>query len=594
MSDPVDEWAEAARRLRWEQPFEAPSIGEGADRRWFPGGTLNGAVNCVDRHLPDRAGQVAMYWEGEPGDRRVLTYGELWTEVVALARALTSLGIAPGDRVAIYAGWIPETVITMLACARIGALHCLVPTALPPEALADRLARIRARLLVTQDAAWRHGTLLPLKARADEALAAVGSVDFTVVIRRAGLDVAWYEGDTWYDEFQDGRPPQAGATAAFPADHPLLIVHLADWHGRATGVIHGTGGFLTGVSTLHRAGFMAEPDDVFFCAMELAWTGQCQGVYGPLAAGATAVMYEGMLDTPRRSRLWEVIERYGVNTLVTVPSVVRNLRRWEATPSDRALESLRLIATGGQRLDPASDDWLRKVAARAGATVTDAWGQLELGGLVTLTPPPGGPGSLPDPGLDVVGPDGAPLVDGSPGDLVIRRPWPATFVALEGSGSPDEYWEARPGVYATKDLARRRPDGTVELLGRRDPVVSISGQLVSLNEVADVLREHPFVQQAEVVKADLEDGPAIVACVVLDRDAQEAPDLRAELVGHVKDTIGGLGRPDSIVFVESFPPELPVEQRRSALERLLADPRIAAAEAISALELLAAAESETS
>jgi len=282
MSEGADAWlarwrAEAAT-LQWDRPFDEVSIGDGADRRWFPGGMLNAAVNCVDRHLSERADRPAILWEGEPGDRRTLTYGELHAEVVAAAAGLAGLGVGAGDRVALYVGLIPEAVVMALACARLGAVHVLVPQALPVEALADRLALVRPKVFVTADAAWRHGMLLPLKARADEALAAVGAVEATVVLRRAGLEVAWYEGDVAYqDLLAAGRVhPGAGQPVPVPSDHPLLVMQLANRQGHPTGVVHGTAGYLAAVSALHRQAMTSSPDDIVFCAIEFSWAGQAQ------------------------------------------------------------------------------------------------------------------------------------------------------------------------------------------------------------------------------------------------------------------------------------------------------------------------------
>ncbi|MCA1844663.1 MAG: AMP-binding protein [Actinobacteria bacterium] len=551
----LERWRQEALALQWEQPFDTVSRGEGGERRWFPGGTLNAAVNCLDRHLPDRAERVAIHWEGEPGDRRALTYGELHDEVCAAAAGLTGLGVGPGDRVAIYLGLVPEAVIIMLACARIGATHVVVPQALPVEALADRLGPGVPKVLVTADAAWRHGVLLPLKARADEALAAVDAVERTIVVRRAGLDVDWYEGDLSYaDLLAAGRAdPGRGAPVAVPSDHPLLVMHLANRQGRPTGIVHGTAGYLVAASALHRQAVTTGPSDIVFCAIEVGWAGQTQGVYGPLVSGGTTVLYEGMLDTPRHTRAWEIVDRYGVHTFLATPSAIRKLRSWgDARPGTLALDSLRLVMTGGERLDAASSDWLIKEVTHGRAVVADGWGQLEQGGLVTVTPTPPGASGPPDPGLDVFGPDGTPVPTGVTGDMVVRRPWPATFLSLEGDGSAADHWSRHPGVYATGDWARHEPDGTVVCLGRQDPMISVSGQLVSLAELAEVLGDHPFVRAAEVRRVETGERPDIVAYVVLENGVARDAAVEADLVAHVHDTIGGLARPSRIVYVDSL------------------------------------------
>ncbi|HEV7534871.1 MAG TPA: AMP-binding protein, partial [Acidimicrobiia bacterium] len=500
---------------------------------------LNASVNCLDRHLPERADRVAIHWEGETGDRRTITYGALHAEVVTFADALRGLGVEPGDRVGLHLGWLPETVVAMLACARIGAVHGLLPASLPADALADRLSDLGPKVLVTQDGAFRRGLIVPSKSRADEALAAAAGVEATVVVRRVGVDVAWYEGDRWYHDLVAAprpgarRGPTAGTAAAgeptpVPAEHPLLIVPLAHRRGRPTRIVHGTGGYLVAAATVHRRALSTGPDDVVWCAAEIAWIGgQTHGVYGPLACGATTVMTEGTLDVPSRSRAWEITERYGVNVLVTTPSVVRNLRQWVDTPpADADLSSLRLIVTLGERIDAETRDWLAFEVGGRRALVANAWGQTELAGLVMVTPAPATP-AVPDPGLDVVDAAGQPVSAGHIGELVLRHPWPGTFLDVEGTPETgDAWWAPYPGLYATGDEARREVDGTLTLLGRRDPVVSISGQQVSLTEVGQILDEHPLLTAVDVVAVpDERRGQALCACVVVDQKAEPGDEL---------------------------------------------------------------------
>jgi acetyl-CoA synthetase len=587
MPDPAGvlaEWAAAAADLTWARPFD--SVHRAGDRggQWFPGGTLNASVNCLDRHLPARADQVAIHWEGEIGDRRSLTYGALHAEVVAFTEALRGLGVEAGDRVALHLGWLPETVVAMLACARLGAVHGVLPASLPADALADRLSDLQPKVLVTQDGAFRHGLIVPAKSRADEALAAAGGVEATVVVRRVGIDVAWYEGDRWYQDLVAAPRPGARKAAAAPAgepavvdsDHPLLIVPLAHRRGRPTWIVHRTAGYLAAAATVHRRALTTAPDDVLWCAAEIAWIGgQSHGVYGPLACGATTVMSEGTLDVPTRSRAWQIIERYGVNALVTTPSVVRNLRQWVDTPPAAAdLRSLRLIVTLGERIDPDTRNWLDFEVGGGRALVANAWGQTELAGLVMVTPSGAGEGRppVPDPGLEVVDGQGRPVAAGEAGELVLLHPWPGTFVDVEGS--PDtagSWWAPYPGAYATGDEAERGADGRITVLGRRDPVVSISGQQVSLTEVTQILEEHPLLARVEVIAVpDERRGQALCACVVLDADAKgEAGDeLARELRNYVHDALGGLARPRTVAFVDAFPADLPPDGRRRALRLL--------------------------
>ncbi|CAN5871772.1 acetate--CoA ligase [soil metagenome] len=563
-------WRRAADSLVWSRPYEAVHVPDGRHGRWFDGGRIDVAANCLDRHLPAAAGRVAFHWEGEPGDRRRVTYGELRAEVDAFAAALAELGVGPGDRVALYLGMVPETVVAMLACARLGATHCVLFAALPADALADRLADIDPAVLVTQDGSWRHGVVLPLKARADEALAATAGVEHTVVIRRTGMDVSWFEGDRWYHDLVAAARPGGVPAVGHAADDPLLVVHLADRRGRPAGFVHRAAGLLCYASALHGA-LTLEGGDVFWCAVDIGWlAGQANGVYGPLAAGATSVLFEGTLDTPTHDRAWELIERYGVNALVTTPSVVRNLRRWTDSPPDSArLASLRLIVTAGEPIDADHHAWLVDEVGRGEAEVRDGWGQTELGGIVTVT----GAAGLPDPGLAVFADDGSPVPPGATGELVLTAPWPGMFLGLR-SGTPAmtaRYWTF-PGAYATGDLARPEPDGQIRVLARLDPIVSVSGQLVSVNEVRDVLEEHPFVATAEVVgRPDPRRGQAVVACVLLAAaPGQELDGVADELREHVHDTLGGLATPATVAFLEALPSELSRDELRQALAVLVA------------------------
>lgn len=570
--DVLTRWEQAAEQLAWRRPWAA--VHEPGERggRWFPGGTLNVAESCLDRHLPAHADRVAFYWEGEPGDRRTITYGELHREVTSFATGLRRLGVGRGDRVAIYTGFLPETVVAMLACGRLGATHALLASALPADALADRLVDLDPKVLVTQDGSWRHGVVLPLKARADEAVAAAAGVEHTIVVRRTGIDIGWYEGDLWFEDVR--TEPDEGEPESFPADHPLLVAYIANRGGRPTGILHGSGGFLTCAAEVFR-GALAGPDTgVHWCAVEPAWVaGQTHGVYGPLACGATSVVYEGMLDTPSHDRTWAVIERYGVESLMTTPSVVRNLHRWtDSPPSPDAVRSLRRIVTGGESLGSELREWLEREVAGPDAVVSDAWGQTELGGIVRLLD---AGDALPDPGLDVVDSSGASLPVGERGELVMRDPWPGTFLCVwnddDGAAS---YWNRFAGAYATGDWARREVDGSLTLLGRIDPVVSISAQLVSLTEVRDALLEHPFVAEAEIVeRIDRQAGPSLAACVVLTDSLRGGDELARTLRGHVRERLGGLAQPRLIAFLDAFPDDVDGDGRRHALRVLCAAAR---------------------
>jgi acetyl-CoA synthetase len=454
---------------------------------------------------------------------------------------------------------------------------------LPAEALADRLIDIEPKVLITQDGGWRHGVVLPLKARADEALAATSGVQHTVVVRRTGIDIAWYEGDRWYHDLMAGAGPAeaagAGTLAApHPADDPLLVVHLANRRGRPTGIVHRAAGMLVYASATHRA-LSTSVDDVFWCAVDIGWVaGQTHAIYGPLASGATMVVFEGTLDTPTHARAWQIIERYGVNSLVTTPSILRSLKQWvDSPPSVAKLDSLRLVVHAGEPIDDDTLNWLREEVGRGRVLLRDGWGQTELGGIVTVDPPPHPP--LPDPGLDVLVNDNSAAA-GKTGELVLCHPWPALFLRLQDphTDAAERYWH-RPGRYTTGDLARREPDGQITMLGRIDPVISVSGQLVSASEVRDVLEEHPYVASAEVVaRPDRRSGQAVVACVVLGASVADLDDiplqrLAADLRGHVRETIGGLAQPQAVAFLDELPDSIPRAGLRQALTALCSNVR---------------------
>jgi acetyl-CoA synthetase len=573
-SSAAAQWEAEAGAIDWITPFSA-SIADGeTGLRWFPDGTLNVAANCVDRHAVANPDRIALLFEGEPGDRLSLTYAELAVAVERFASALHGLGVGPGDRVALYLGMIPETVVAMLACARIGAVHTVLASALPAEALGDRLSDFAPKVLVTADAAWRRGVLLPLKARADEALSGIEGVQATIVVRRTGVDVAWYAGDRWYHDVPAPRGAPVPAIAV-AADHPLLVVYLGSRRGRPTGFVHRSGGLLVQALALQR-GLTASPTDVFWCAMDLGWmSGQAHGVYGALASGATTVLYEGTLDTPDHDRAWAIIQRYRVDSLVTSPSVVRNLHQWvDSPPDDERLRSLRHIVTAGEEIAPAVQEWLATKVGGGHAVIRDGWGQTELGAVVTVSPPPDPP--LPDIGVAVVGPRGDPVGVGEVGTLVLRAPLPGAFLGIWGDGDPARTarYDLHPGSYSTGDRARRLAGGVVELLGRTDPVIQVLGQLVSANEVRAALQEHPFVQTAVVVaQPDPRRGQVVVAGVVPSDDGgdHDRTELARELRAHVQETLGGLARPRTIAFIDTVPTGVRPGALRRAFVRLSRD-----------------------
>ena len=573
-------WEPVVAALPWSRPPDRLWDDGPRHGTWFPGGRINAATACISDHARRTPEHVALLWEGEPGDRRELTYAALDADVTALARALRGLGLGVGDVVALHLGWMPETVVAMFACARIGAVFAVVPTPLPPEALADRLRAIGARLLFTQDGAWRRGTVLPLKARADEALSALGGIEHTIVVRRTGIDVGWYEGDRWYHDLLVGvrpglrrEPSEADTPADLPADHPLQVVSLANRRGQPLTVALGTGHTLAIALALHHAGIA--DGSILWCAGENSWLGtQVHGVYGPLVAGHTAVLYEGTVDVPTHARAWELMRRHGVTTLVTTPSVLRAMRSWsfELAIGDEpigAVPQLRRVVAFGEPMDAEVREWAATGLAGHPVSVADGWGQVELGGIVLLDNPIDA-SAMPDLGRVLVDRSGEVAPDGMPGELVLTRPWAGTLVGVSGPRETldDAHWSRLPGSYTTGDVARSEPDGGLEFLGRTDEVTSVSGQLVSLSEVRDVLLEHPFVSAADVVeRRDQLRGRVIAAAVVLTPDGVASdPTLVARDLGRsVRESLGGLARPRVLMLVDRFGDELRGVERRRAL-----------------------------
>ena len=566
----IERWRAVADDLHWSTPYTQLFRADPPYDDWFVDGLLNLSVNCTDRHLPERADKVAIYWEGEPGDRRRLTYAELHGEVERLCAALRGLGVDAGDRVALHLGWLPETVVAILACSRLGAEYTVIPIALPVEALALRLDDFRPRILFTQDGGWRRGAILPLKARADEALEATSGIQHTVVVRRTGVQVDWFAGDRWYDELLASDPAGTADPVALPSAHPVVAVHLANRRGRPVAMRHGTANLAAAALAVHRHGLAA--GDVFWCAGDVSWLGaQAHGIIGPLLAGATAVMYEGTLDVPDPARTWQIVERYQVSSLITSPSIVRALRGWSLTAPAGSTGSLQRMTTLGERLDPELRSWLGEVLGEQ-VTIADAWGQVELGGVVTFDLP-AEPARLPAPGFAILDEHGVAVEDGAVGEWVMLGPWAGTMrgVNAHDDNPTASHWTRHPGHYATGDLARRNDSGGVEFLGRLDEVVSVSGQLVSLNEVRDVLCDQPFVTRAEVFeRTDPRLGRSVAAAIVLEPGApSDAASLRA-LQDWVRELLGGLSRPRTLLVVDRFGPELEGAALRKALAVLSA------------------------
>ncbi|MGY1843125.1 acetate--CoA ligase [Modestobacter sp. SYSU DS0875] len=588
-ADRVGFWEDAARRLDWAQPWEqALDWSNPPFAKWFVGGKLNVAVNCVDRHVDAGHGdQVAYHWVGEPGDTRTLTYAQLRDEVCRTANALTELGVTAGDRVAIYLPMIPEAVISMLACARIGAVHMVVFGGFSPDALASRITDADAKVVITADGGYRRGAPSPLKPNVDEALTKVasdgsGGVRSVLVVKRTETDVEWTEGrDVWWHDLVAGQSTEHEAQA-FDAEHPLYIMYTSGTTAKPKGILHTSGGYLTQVSYTHWATFDLKPDtDVFWTAADVGWvTGHSYIVYGPLANRATSVMYEGTPETPHRGRWWEIVQEYGVTILYTAPTTIRTFMKWgDDVPAGFDLSSLRLLGSVGEPINPEAWLWYHKNIGGGRCPIMDTWWQTETGGHM-ITPLPGVtklvPGSAqhPFPGISakVVDDEGNELADDSTGLLVLTEPWPSMLRTIWGDDDRyvDTYWSRfGKNVYFAGDGAKKDADGNIWLLGRVDDVMNVSGHRISTTEVESALVSHPTVAEAAVVGAtDPTTGQGIVAFVILRGDAVDRGDeLVKELRLHVRKEIGPIASPRQIMVVQ----ELPKTRSGKIMRRLLRD-----------------------
>jgi acetyl-CoA synthetase len=585
-ADPLGFWEQQAGRLSWASPWQ--QVLDWSDppfAKWFVGGKLNVAYNCVDRHVEAGHGdQVAYHWEGEPGDTRTLTYADLKQAVCRAANALTELGVRTGDRVAIYMPMIPETAIAMLACARLGAPHSVVFGGFSSDALKGRIQDADAKVVITADGGYRRGNPSALKPAVDEALTECPDVRSVLVVRRTGQDVDWQEGrDVWWHDLVD-RQSEEHTPEAFDAEHPLYILYTSGTTAKPKGILHTTGGYLTQVSYTHRVVFDIKPDtDVYWCAADIGWvTGHSYIVYGPLANRATSLMYEGTPDTPHKGRWWELVEKYKVNILYCAPTAIRTFMRWgEDVPANFDLSSLRLLGSVGEPINPEAWIWYRKNIGSDACPVVDTWWQTETGAIM-ISPLPGvttcKPGSAmrPLPGIsaEVVDDQGEPVPNGGGGYLVLTEPWPAMLRTIWGDDQRfvDTYWSRFPGRYFAGDGAKKDQDGDIWLLGRVDDVMNVSGHRISTTEVESALVSHPKVAEAAVVgAADPTTGQGIVAFVIVRGDVLEdeaaGDELLRELRGHVAKEIGPIAKPRQIMVV----PELPKTRSGKIMRRLLRD-----------------------
>jgi len=584
-ADRLGFWANQARHLDWSQPWsDVLDWSKAPFARWFVDGRLNVAYNCVDRHVESGHGhQVALHFEGEPGDTRDITYAELQREVSKAANALTELGVTAGDRVAIYMPMIPEAVVAMLACARIGAPHSVVFAGFSAEALRSRIDDAQAKLVITADGQNRRGSAMPLKPAVDEAVAQTPSVEHVLVVRRTGGETDMVDGrDVWWHDLVDGQS-DTHDPQAFDSEHPLFILYTSGTTGKPKGILHTTGGYLTQAAFTHRNVFDLKPDtDVYWCTADIGWvTGHSYIVYGPLANRVTQVIYEGTPDTPHKGRFWEIVAKYGVTIFYTAPTAIRTFMKWgDDIPAEFDLSSLRVLGSVGEPINPEAWMWYRDVIGGGQCPIVDTWWQTETGAIM-ISPLPGvtkcKPGSamrpLPGIGAAVVDDEGREVSLGGGGYLVLTEPWPSMLRGIWGDDQRyvDTYWSRWPQYYFAGDGAKIDTDGAIWVLGRVDDVMNVSGHRISTTEVESALVSHPSVAEAAVVGAtDEMTGQGIVAFVILRGGVEEGADgteLITDLRNHVAKEIGPIAKPRQIMVV----PELPKTRSGKIMRRLLRD-----------------------
>ncbi|MGA6970768.1 MAG: acetate--CoA ligase [Candidatus Binatus sp.] len=565
-ADPDAFWAECARNLHWFKPFSKTLEWNFPNAKWFVGGTINASYNCLDRHLDGpRRNKAALIFEGEPGDSRVLTYQMLADEVGRCANALKSLGVKDGDRVAIYMPLVPEAAIAMLACARIGAIHSVVFGGFSSEALADRINDAEAKVCITADGGWRRGQVVELKQNVDEALKKCPTIEKVIVLKRVGNKVEMRKGrDVWWDELVPAQSSKCEA-AQLDAEHPLFTLYTSGTTGKPKGVVHATGGYLTHVLMTMRWVFDMKDDDIYWCTADIGWvTGHSYTVYGPLAAGATVVMYEGAPNFPENDRFWDVIEKYKVSIFYTAPTAIRTFIKWgDQWVTKHDLSSLRLLGSVGEPINPEAWMWYRKVIGGERCPIVDTWWQTETGGIM-ISPVPGviaakpGSATLPLPGIaaDVVTPDGTSVGANQGGLLIVRKPWPGMLRTIyrDPERYKSSYFAQIDGVYFTGDGARRDQDGYLWIMGRVDDVINVSGHRLGTMEIESALVSHATVAEAACVgRPDDMKGQAVVAFVTLEAGRKGDDKLRNELRAHVVKEIGALARPDDIRFTDALP-----------------------------------------
>jgi acetyl-CoA synthetase len=576
-------WEEQARALVWDRPWDTTLEWNPPFAKWFVGGKINASVNALDRHVAEgHGGRIAFHFEGEPGDTRTISYAQLLTEVSKAANALTEMGIAAGDRVAIYMPLIPEAAVAMLACARIGAIHSVVFGGFSADALLSRIQDADAKLVITADGGFRKGAAFALKPAVDEALRGDTNVKQVLVVKRTGQETAWTEGrDIWWHDIVNHQP-STHTPEFFDSEHPLFILYTSGTTAKPKGIFHTTGGYLTQVAYTHKAVFDIKPrSDVYWCTADVGWiTGHSYMVYGPLINGATQVMYEGTPDSPHKGRMFEIIEKYGVTILYTAPTLIRTWMKWgEEFPNQFNLSTLRLLGSVGEPINPEAWIWYRHVIGGGRCPIVDTWWQTETGAIM-ISPLPGvtatKPGSAmrPIPGISakVVDDNGNEVGNGHGGYLILSEPWPSMLRGVWGEEEryKETYWSRWDGIYFAGDGAKLDDDGAIWLLGRVDDVMNVSGHRISTTEVESALVSHEAVAEAAVVgAADAMTGQGIVAFVILRGGVEhvEGEELVKELRNHVTKEIGAIAKPRQIMVVN----ELPKTRSGKIMRRLLKD-----------------------
>ncbi|GAA6742898.1 acetate--CoA ligase [Thermus antranikianii] len=567
LKDPEGFWGRVASELHWFEPWQKVLEGDLPHAKWFVGGRTNLSYNALDRHVQTwRRNKAALIWEGEPGEERVLTYHDLWREVQKFANVLKRLGVKKGDRVTIYLPMIPEAAIAMLACTRIGAVHSVVFGGFSSGALAERIRDAEAKVLITADGGYRRGQVVPLKQNADEALKEVSTVEHVVVVRRTGEEVPWTPGrDHWWHELMEAASDRCEAEP-MEAEEPLFILYTSGSTGKPKGVLHTLGGYMTYVYLTTKLVFDLKDEDVYWCTADVGWiTGHSYVVYGPLLNGATTVMYEGAPNWPEPDRFWQIVDKYGVNILYTAPTAIRAFMKWgEGWPLKHRLDTLRLLGTVGEPINPEAWLWYYNVIGKGRCPIVDTWWQTETGGIMITTLPgahamkPGHAGK-PFFGVkpEILDSEHKPVENPDEGGhLCITRPWPSMLRTVWGD--PDrflqQYFSQHPGNYFTGDGARRDKDGYYLILGRVDDVLNVAGHRLGTMEIESALVSHPAVAEAAVVgRPDPLKGEAIVAFVTLKEGHAPSEALRDELKAHVAKVIGPIARPDEVRFTEALP-----------------------------------------